>query len=121
MRNPRGQAGASDQLARRSQASTPEKPDHQPPLDAVSVFAPWAGPEERQLRVRIHKARDVAQARAGRSRHGRARSIYWIASQFSSDWVFQRAALDDLEEVINGLTWLFLFAGLVERLEAPDE
>ncbi|MEP7129643.1 MAG: hypothetical protein ABI770_00790 [Sphingomicrobium sp.] len=44
-----------------------------------------------------------------------------MAAQFASDWVFQRAPIDELQEVIKGLTWLGLFAGLVERLEASDE
>lgn len=95
--------------------SAPEQ--HLTPID---VFAPWAGAEERGLRLRIHKARDVAQARAARSKHGRARTAYWLAAQFAGDWVFTRAPTDALEEVIKGITWLFLFAGLIERLEAPD-
>lgn len=89
-------------------------------MTAVDAFAPWAAGEERALRLRIHKARDVAQSRGSRSRHGRARTIYWIAAQYAGDWVFQRAPTEDLEEVIKGVSWLFLFAGLVERSEAPD-
>lgn len=92
----------------------------QRPLDGVDLFAPWAGEEERALRVRIHRARDTAQARAGRSKHGRARTVYWLATQFAGDWVFQRAPIGDLAEVIKGLTWLFLYASLIERIEAPD-
>jgi hypothetical protein len=87
-------------------------------LHAVDVFA--AGLEGRALRVRIHRARDAVQARALRSKHGRARTAYWLAAQFASDWVFQPAPADELNEVIKGVTWLFLFAGLIERIEAPD-
>ncbi len=92
---------------------------HQP-IDPVGVFAPWAGEEEKALRVRIHKARDVAQARASRSKHGRARTFYWLAAQMASDWVFSRAPNEDLADVLASLSRLFLVAGSVERLEAPD-
>lgn len=88
---------------------------------ALDVFAPWAGEEERALRVRIHRARDVAQSRAVRSKHERARTIYWFAAQLAGDWVFTRAPNDDLNEVLVALTHFFLAAGVVERLEAPDE
>jgi hypothetical protein len=99
------------------QEASPKSADAQ--LHPVDVFG--AGLEGRALRVRIHRARDVAQSRAGRSKHGRARAAYWLAAQFCGDWVFQRASADDLQEVIKGISWLFLFAGLIERLEAPDE
>jgi muconolactone delta-isomerase len=89
-------------------------------LDPIATFTPWAGPEERALRVRIHKARDAAQARAARSKHGRARTLWWVAAQLASDWVFHRAPVDDLQEIISGLGRLFLVAGMIERLEAPD-
>ncbi len=90
------------------------------PLSPIDVFAPWSGPEERGLRLRIHKARDIAQARAIRSTHERARSIYWIAAALAGAWVFTRAPIDDLNEILAGLNRLFLAAGMIERLEAPD-
>jgi hypothetical protein len=96
-------------------------PQREQPSSAIDVFAPWAGAEERASRVRIHRARDVAQARATRSKHNRARSVYWLAAQFASDWVFARASNDALNEILAGLSRLFLVAGLIERLEAPDE
>lgn len=91
------------------------------PLDAIRVFAPWSGDEERALRLRIYKARDIAQARAARSKHGRARAIYWTAAQMAGDWVFQRAPTDDLNEILAALSRLFLVTSAIERLEAPDD
>lgn len=67
-------------------------------LDAVATFAPWASEDERALRRRVHRAQGAAMARAQRSHHGRARSIYWIAAQMSSGWTFARAPNEDLEE-----------------------
>lgn len=90
-------------------------------ITAADVFAPWAGPEERALRVRIHRARDVAQARASRSKHGRAKQVYWIAAQMAGDWVFCRTEIDLLKDVLASLARLFLVAGSIERLETPDE
>jgi len=92
---------------------------HQP-IDAVAVFAPWCDDAERALRVRIHKARDAAQARAIRSKHGRARTLYWVAAQMAGDWVFCRAPNEDLNDILAALSRLFLVAGSIERLEAPD-
>jgi len=90
-------------------------------LSPIDVFAPWAAGEERGLRLRIHKARDIAQARAARSRHVHARSIYWSAAEIAHAWVFQRAPSDQLNDILEALTRLFLAAGAIERLEAPNE
>ena len=97
--------------------ATPGKPQ---PLDPIDVFAPWAGEDEKALRRRIHRAQGAATTRASRSRHGRARQIYWIAAATASDWTFQRAPITDLSEILAALARLFLTAGMIERLEAPD-
>jgi hypothetical protein len=55
-----------------------------------------------------------------RSKHGRARQIYWLAAQIAGDWVFTPAPNDELTDVLEALSRLFLVAGMVERLEAPD-
>jgi hypothetical protein len=73
------------------------------------------------LRLRIHRARDTATARAARTQHRRARSLYWIAAQLASDWVFTRASTEVLEGVLQALTYTFLSAGTIERVETPDE
>lgn len=88
--------------------------------DAVSVFAPWCDEAERALRIRIHRARDTATARATRCRHGHARTIYWLAAQTASARVFARMPMEELNETICNLARLFLFAGWVELSEAPD-
>jgi len=106
--------------SRRAEPST-DGPALSELLDPITVFAPWAGPEERALRVRIHRARDRAQARAGRSKHGRARTLYWLSAQLAGDWVFSRASADDLNDILAALSRLFLVAGAIERLEEPDE
>ena len=91
-----------------------------PPLDAVSVFAPWCDETERGLRIRIHRARDSATARATRCKHGEARAIYWLAAQMASARVFARMPAESLKETIDNLSRLFLVAGWIERTEAPD-
>lgn len=82
-----------------------------------------AGPVEADsdLRTRIHRAWDAAHARACNFQSYDAGHISHIAAYFASGWVFKPTATrDDLEEVIKVLTWLFLAAGAIERLEAPD-
>lgn len=90
------------------------------PADSVGVFAPWCDEAERTLRNRIHKARDIATARATRCKHGDARVIYWLAAQTASTRVFARMPADDLRETIDNLARLFLVGGWIERVEAPD-
>jgi hypothetical protein len=97
-----------------------EKPGEATIADAVSVFAPWCNETERALRIRIHRARDSATARATRCKHGDARTIYWIAAQLASERVFARMPDRDLKETIANLAHLFLVAGWIERTASPD-
>jgi hypothetical protein len=90
-------------------------------LHAVDVFAEWANDRERPLRVRIYNARDKLTARANRSKHGRARSLYRWGADLAADWVFCRAEVSDLEDVLAALSRTFLTAQLIERIEAPDD
>jgi hypothetical protein len=90
-------------------------------LDAISLFAPWAGSTEAALRQRIHRARDMACAAATRSNHARARALYWVAADIASERVFARLPDEDLWAAIHSLTRLFLVAGWIEAVEAPDE
>ena len=89
--------------------------------DAIAVFAPWAGPEDRPLRLRLHRAQASAQARASRSRHGNARTIYWLAAQLAGGRIFARLDAAELRDAIDNMSRLFLVAGWIERTEAPDE
>lgn len=93
---------------------------HQP-LCPVDIFARCESEGERPLRVRIHRARDRLVARATHSTHWRARSIYWWAADLATDWVFARASIDQLEDILAALSRTFLTAQMIERLEAPDE
>jgi NADH:ubiquinone oxidoreductase subunit C len=88
--------------------------------DAVGIFAPWCDEAERALRIRIHKARDGATAKATRCKHGNARTVYWLAAQTASDRVYARIPAEDLKETIENLARLFLVAHWIERSEAPD-
>ena len=94
--------------------------DCPPAMDAISVFAPWSGEAERALRIRIHRARDSATARATRCKHGDARSLFWIAAQLASARVFARMPDEELMETIDNLARLFLVAAWIERTDAPD-
>ena len=96
------------------------KPQQPQRLDPIDVFAPQAGEDEKALRRRIHRAHGAATARAQRSQHGRARTVYWITAQLAADWVFQQASVDELQEIISALARMFMVAAAFERLEAPD-
>jgi hypothetical protein len=87
----------------------------------VDVFAPASVGEDRALRIRLHRARDTATARATYCKHSKARVIYWLAADLASDWVFRRGVpLADLQEVHATLVRMFMAACSIERLVAPD-
>ena len=115
-----GGKGSVVQLGGEQLEPTRSTPETQPaPADAVSMFAPWCGEAERGLRVRIHRARDSATARATRCKHGDARTIYWLAGQMASARVFARMPNEELKDTIDNLARLFLVAGWIERTEGP--
>ncbi len=124
MKNPHAVqgAGASNGLASRHEVPSRTASQIQPtPADAISVFAPWAGPDDRPLRLRLHRAQTVATARATRSRHGRARILYWLAADLAGERTFARTSPDDLKDTLAALARLFLTAGWIERSEASDD
>src|SRR5690242_18102908 len=81
----------------------------------VDIFAPWAGREERTLRVRLYRARDIAQARAARTNDARAWAIWNSAAQLAGDWVFFRTSPAALRETLHTLSELFIAAGAIEQ------
>lgn len=117
MRNP-AQGGASASLVSDTEASTPKAADTQ--LHAVDLFADWYSDVERPLRIRIYQARDRMLARVNRSKHERARTIYWIGAQMAADWAFWRAGAEELNDVLAALTRIIMVADTIERLESPD-
>jgi hypothetical protein len=88
----------------------------------IDVFAPWAGGEERALRIRIHKAQIVAAARATSETNRTARDIYAIAAEVAQSWVFRR--VDDIsliERVCRALCQLFLAADNIVQVDRVAE
>jgi hypothetical protein len=94
-------------------------PNH--PLSPVDVFAPWAGVEERALRLRIHRAQTIASARASHELNARARTLYYEAGSLATAWVFHRVDdLGDVERILRALNQLFLAADNVAQVEGAD-
>lgn len=123
MKNPHAVqgAGASNRLASRHEVPTSLTSQIQPPVpDAVSVFAPWAGEQEKLLRRRLRNAWTIASARGARSRSGNARQLYWQVAMVASEWTFARASLADLKDIADGLVRMFVAANVFERVEGPD-
>jgi hypothetical protein len=89
--------------------------------DPIGTFMPWTDQSEWTLRRRLVNARNIATARATSSRHSRARGLYWLTSYIAGDWMLTPAPADDLKDMADTLVRLFLCAGAIERLEAPDE
>lgn len=118
MRNPRTMAGASDQLGRRDEASTPRTVATQPQPDAIDIFAPGADDAEKALRRRIARAQATGSARAARSKSDDARALWWMVAQSASAWTFARASKDDLTDVLRACAQMFCAANTFERLES---
>lgn len=122
MKNDPAREGRAVGCHRQADKDGPNKtnPSTQPAADAVAVFSPWSGPTERALRIRIHRARDMATARATRSRHGAAREIFWLAARSAELRVFAHADENELRETIDMLARLFVVAGWIEQTEVRD-
>lgn len=91
------------------------------PLDAVAHHAPWAVGEERQLRLRLHRAQVISTARAARERNGRARALYFEAAGLAIAWVFRRVEdLDDLERILRALNQIFVACDNIVQTEGRD-
>ena len=118
MRNPRTVAGASDQLTRRDEVSTPHVPSTQPQLDPIDIFAPGADEAEKSLRRRLARAQSIGSARAVRSHSDDARCLWWQVAQVASAWTFARASKDDLVDVLHACSQIFCAANVFERLES---
>lgn len=88
----------------------------------VEMFMPGASEEEKALRARLHLAIATAHSRFESSQSDLGGRAYISAATIARAWVFKRdVSKDDLEEVIKILSWIFLAAGALERLEAPDD
>lgn len=91
-------------------------------LNAVDVFAPWADQQERELRLRIHRAQTTALKRAAVERNGTARALYYEASALAARWVFTRVRdVECLERVLWALSQIFMACSHIVIVEAPDE
>jgi hypothetical protein len=91
------------------------------PVDVVGLFAPWAGPEERAFRLRIHKAQTIAAKRATFERNSRARVLYYEAASLALGWAYRRVEnISDLERILWALCQLFMAASHIARVEGPD-
>jgi hypothetical protein len=89
---------------------------------AVALWVPECDPKERELRARLHVARDAANTRSARAQSFDAGRLYAIASSIAGEWVFRRPADgEQLSDVLGVLARIFVSAGVLERLEAERD
>lgn len=89
------------------------------PLDPITALMPWVTPEEAGLRRRILKCRLTAARKAARA-GGVAQQLCWAACDLAGQWDVAPASIEQLQDVIEALTRMFLAVGVVERLETTD-
>jgi len=76
------------------------------------------GPVERQLRLRIFRAREAAHIEACQFQNFDAGHISHIAAGIAASWLFKRpVSADELEQIVEILGWLYRAAAGLERLE----
>jgi hypothetical protein len=91
---------------------------HSPILaDPISTFIPGCGDDERKVRGRLYRARDIATSRVTNVKSGDARELYWMAIRTCTEWLYRPAKLDELRDAIDNCTRLFMCAGFFEREE----
>ena len=89
--------------------------------DEIRRFVPWVDDDELALRTRLRKARDLGAVRAvAATGHARSRTLYWMVADVAGEWMLSPASNDDLKDVADAMVRLFMVAGALERLEAPD-
>jgi hypothetical protein len=89
------------------------------PVDVRFIGEPEA---KRALRRRLHSAAAAAASRAQRlTNGGLACAIWWRAAQIAGDWQFARVSEEQLEDVIRGLTALFIAANAFGRVESAND
>ncbi len=85
--------------------------------DPLGTFIPGCGDDERKLRSRLYRARDIATSRVCNVKSGDARELYWMVIRTCTEWVFRPAKIDELLDAINHCARLFMCAGFAEREE----
>lgn len=116
-RRPSQGDGSDVQLGGEQRSLNPIRPEPQPASDRVSVFMPWLGNEERDMRIRLDRCQSLGARRATTTNSDTARMLFWTASQAASAWVFAPASLGDLTDVRNACLKLFCAANGFERVE----
>ncbi len=89
--------------------------------DAVDLIFCDGGDEERSIRRRILRARDSSTIRAWQpQRPERARFLYNFASEWASSTGLAPATVDELQQVLRGLTALFIAASVLEQASRTE-
>ncbi len=87
--------------------------------DPIGTFMPECGGEERQLRARLYRARDIATSRVIIAKSSDARELYWMVVRTVTAWLYRSAKLEELQGALNHCVRLFLCADFAER-EGPE-
>ncbi len=86
--------------------------------DPISTFVPGcADPDERRLRERLQKARDMATARAGHLQDGHARQLNWMVVELSSAHVYAPVDCERLGAAADQCLRLICAASAAEYIE----
>jgi hypothetical protein len=89
--------------------------------DPIRTFLPGVDDEEHLLRCRLVKAHNIASSRFRLTANPRARELFGLIQEASSDWKFAPASKEHLKDIADALVRLFMAAQSFERLEGPHE
>ena len=90
------------------------------PIDPIEVRFIGEPEAKRHLRRRVLNAGAAAVSRANRSGSALAHAILSRTAQIAADWQFASASATQLQDVLVGITGLFVAANAFERADAGD-
>lgn len=88
--------------------------------DELDKWAPGDTTGQRAQRRRLYDGRNIAGARASRSR-GWTAEVFRAAEHIAGDWVWSRRGEDELKAVADAMRHLFMAGTTLERVEASHD
>ncbi len=85
--------------------------------DPIGLFIPGCSDDERRLRERLLKAREIATSRVVGLRSSNARILLWLLLETVTDHLYAACSQEQLRDAADHCVRLFMCATHAERLE----
>jgi hypothetical protein len=98
-------------------ASEPNTPRSRILDDPIGLFIPGCRNDERHLRERLLKAREIASSRVVHLRSANARILTWLLLETVTEHLYAPVTEDELRDAADQCLRLFMCSQFAERLE----